>query len=123
MAGYKRKTVSVQTVEIERRAATTMTTSSTSTAILTRNPQIQTENKTANENLVKTPFGNTNINEKEKEKDTVNQNFTENIKGNENAEKEVQNTQEKEDNRKARTTKKVTILGGSIIKLLNSWEL
>lgn len=60
---------------------------------------------------------------KEKEKATVNQNSTENIKGNENAEKEVQNTQETEGNRKSRTTKKVAILGDSIIKHLNGWEL
>ena len=58
-----------------------------------------------------------------KEKNTVNQNSTENVKGNENAEKEVRNTQEKEDNIKARSTKKVTILGDSIIKHLNSCEL
>ena len=35
------------------------------------------------------------------------------------AEKGMQNTQEKEDNRKERSTKKVTILGDSIIKHLN----
>ena len=44
------------------------------------------------------------MNEKEKEKYTVDQNFTENIKGNGNAEKEVQNIQEKEESRKVRTT-------------------
>ena len=91
----KRKTVSVQTMKVERRAATTMTTSSKSTATTTANQQIQTESKTINENLSETPSGKTNINEKEKEKDTVNQNSPENIKGNENVEKEVRNTQEK----------------------------
>ena len=44
---------------------------------------MQTENKATNENLLKIPSGKTNINVKEKEKDTVNQNFTENIKGKE----------------------------------------
>ena len=40
-----------------------------------------------NENLSKSPSGETIINEKEEEKDTVNQNSIESIKGNENAEK------------------------------------
>ena len=84
----KTKAVSVRTVEVDSRAATTMATSSTSTETT----------------AITTPSGNTNMNEKEKEKDTVNQNFTENIKGNGNAEKEVQNIQEKEESRKARTT-------------------
>ena len=119
----KRKTVFVQTVEVERRAAITMTTLSTSTATTTTNQQILTENKRTNENLPKTPPGKTNINKKEKEKATVNQNSTENIKGNENAEKEVQNTQETEGNRKSRTTKKVAVLGDSIIKHLNGWKV
>ena len=43
-------------------------------------PQIQTENKTTNESLSKSPSGKTNINKKEIEKDTVNQKSTENIK-------------------------------------------
>ena len=61
------KKVSVQTVKVEKRPATTMTTSSTSTPTTkTTNPQIQTENKTTIENLSKTPPGKTNINEKEK---------------------------------------------------------
>ena len=53
-------------MEVERRAATTIATSSTSTTTTTINPQIQTENKTTNENLLKSPSGKTNINEKEK---------------------------------------------------------
>ena len=65
----------------------------------------------------------TSINEKEKEKDAANQNFIENIKGNENTEKKVQSMHEKEENRKARTTKKVTILDDNKIKLLNDWQL
>ena len=81
----KRKIVSAKTVIVERRAATTMTASPTSTATTTTTTsrQMQTENKATNENLLKIPSGKTNINVKEKEKDTVNQNFTENIKGKE----------------------------------------
>ena len=99
------KAVSVQTVKVERGDATTMTTSSTSTTTTKTNPQIQTVSKATNENLLKIYTGKTNINENEKEKDTVKQNSTDNIKGNKNAEKEVPNTQGKEHNRKARTTK------------------
>ena len=111
-------------MKIEGRSAATMTKSSMSTTITTTtNPQIQTESKTTNQNLSKTPSGNTSITEKEKEKDTVNQNPTENIKGNENTEKEVRNTHKKEDNKKAKATKKVSILGDSVIEYLNGWEL
>ena len=86
----KRKTVSVQTVKVERRDATTITTSSTSTAATTTtatNPQTQTEKKTTNQNLSKTRSAKTNVNEKEKEKDTVNQNSIKNITGNESCRK------------------------------------
>ena len=111
-------------MKVEGRSATTMTTSSISTSITTiTNLQIQTENKTTNQNLQKTPFSKTSIKEKENEKDTVNQNPIENIKGNENTEKEVRSTEEKEDNTKAKTTKKVSIIGDTVIEYLNNWEL
>ena len=54
---------------------------------------------------------------KKKEKDTFNQNSTENIKRNKNTEKELRNAQEK------KTTGKVAILIDSIIKHLNAWKL
>ena len=73
----KRGAVSPQTVKVKRQATTTITTSFTptvrTTATTTTNPQIQTENKTTNEVFSKTPFGKTNIDKKEKEKETVNQ--------------------------------------------------
>ena len=108
---------------LERRDATAMTTSSTSTATITRNPKIQAENKTTNENILKTPSGKNSSNEKEKEKDTVYQNSTENMNGHKNVEKEVRNALKKDNNLKARTTIKVSILGDSIIKHRNDWEL
>ena len=107
-------------MKVERRDATTMTTSFRPTSTTaTIKPQIQTENKT-NQNLLITSSGKININEKEKEKDAAKQNSTEHIKGNGNAEQEVQNMQEKEDNRKARTTKKCYIFrsNSNIILLL-----
>ena len=95
----KKKTVSTQAVKVERGDATTTATPSTSTATTkTTNPQIQTENKTTNENLLKIHSCKT----KTLTKDIVKQNSTENIEGNENAEKEILNMSEKEDN-KART--------------------
>ena len=73
------------------------------------------------ENLSRTPSVKTNINEKEKEKDTVNQSSIENMQknANKNAKKRLQNTQVKEDKRKTRTTKKITVLGDSILKHLS----
>ena len=73
----KRGAVSPQTVKVKRQATTTITTSFTptvrTTATTTTNPQIQTENKTTNKVFSKTPSGKTNIDKKEKEKETVNQ--------------------------------------------------
>ena len=65
----KRGAVSPQTVKVK----TSFTPTVRTTATTTTNPQIQTENKTTNEVFSKTPFGKTNIDKKEKEKETVNQ--------------------------------------------------
>ena len=73
----KRGAVSPQTVKVKRQATTTITTSFTptvrATATTTINPQIQTVNKTTNRVFSKTLSGKTNIDKKEKEKETVNQ--------------------------------------------------
>ena len=84
MTGYKK-------LKVERRAAAIITASSASTATITTiNPQIQTENKATKKIFRK-------LLPVKKKKVTVNQNSTENIKGNENT----------SENRKARTTKRL----------------
>ena len=118
MAAIKRTKAFEQTMGAEGRDASTMTTTSTSTTTTTTIPEMQTENKTTNENVSNTPSGETNVNEKKGK-------GTENIKHKTTSKcrKEVRNTQEKEDTRKVKTTKKVTILGATIIKYLKVWEL
>ena len=114
-------------MKFDKGDVTNLTISSTSTvaakATTTTNTKLEAESKTKNENLLKTPSGENIINEKGKEKDTVIQNSTENININENVEKEVRDTHKKEDNLKARTPKKVSILGDCLVKHLNGWKL
>ena len=64
MAAIKRKKAFRQTMGAEGRDASTMTTTSTSTTTTTTIQEMQTENKTTNENVSKTPSGETNVNEK-----------------------------------------------------------
>ena len=117
-------------MKFDKGDVTNLTISSTSTVAAkatttttTTNTKMEAESKTKNENLLETPSGENIINEKGKEKDTVIQNSTENINGNENVEKEVRDTHKKEDNFRARTPKKVSILGDCLVKHLNGWKL